>query len=457
MVFVNSIEELSELAKEILSEAKKQGAEQAQVVIFSNENIATRYGEKHITQNTQRNSVGFSLSTQIGDKVGIYNGTGASKNKLSGMIADAIMLNKYSQSDPEFPGFLEEQPVYPDMDKKIIEISSDEIADSIKSTIDNAVSFDSMVTAVAGNLNYNAGRSVFANSYGVEVSTESSTLSGLVNVAAVKGENESRSTQSVAGRTFNDIEIEKIGTTTAERAVLGLGQRELDVGKYNVILSQEAVVELMFHIGLATSSSMLINYQSPFKDKMGEKVFDERITITDATDDITHYSSQKHDFEGVPCHAITYIDKGILKDFAYDMRNAKKLGVETNGRAAGGFAIFRAASFNPGTRSEEQLIESIDDGVYISNLWYANFVNMPEGSITGLTKDGLFRIKDGQIVGSLKNMRFTDKLTDFLGDAEPSSNLSMKIHSTYGNLFGLSGKVPALNLGSFNFSSKGKH
>lgn len=196
MVFVNSIEELSELAKEILSEAKKQGAEQAQVVIFSNENIATRYGEKHITQNTQRNSVGFSLSTQIGDKVGIYNGTGASKNKLSGMIADAIMLNKYSQSDPEFPGFLEEQPVYPDMDKKIIEISSDEIADSIKSTIDNAVSFDSMVTAVAGNLNYNAGRSVFANSYGVEVSTESSTLSGLVNVAAVKGENESRSTQS---------------------------------------------------------------------------------------------------------------------------------------------------------------------------------------------------------------------------------------------------------------------
>lgn len=54
-------------------------------------------------------------------------------------------------------------------------------------------------------------------------------------------------------------------------------------------------------------------------------------------------------------------------------------------------------------------------------------------------------------------MRFTDKLTDFLGDAEPSSNLSMKIHSTYGNLFGLAGKVPALNLGSFNFSSKGKH
>lgn len=457
MVYVNSFDNLSELTKEILSEAKKQGAEQAQVLVFSNENIATRYGEKHITQNTQQNSVGFSLRTQIGEKVGIYGGTGASRDKLPEMITDAILLNKYSQPDPDFPGFLKEQPVYPEIDKKIIEISSDEMADSIKATIDNAVSFDSKVTAVAGNLNFNAGRTVLANSYGLEARSESSTLSGIVNVAANKGENESRSTLSVAGRTFKDLNVEAIGTTTAERAVLGLDQGDLDVGKYNVLLSQEAVIELMFHIGLATSSSMLLNFQSPFKDKMGEKVFDERITITDATDDISHYASQKHDFDGVPSHAVKYVDKGILKDFAYDMRNAKKLGVETNGRGAGGFAIFRAASFDPGNKTEEQLIESMDNGVYVSNLWYANFVNMPQGSITGLTKDGLFRIKDGQIVGSLKNMRFTDTLFSMLGDAEPSSNLSMKIHSTYGNLWGLAGKVPALKLGSFNFSSKGKH
>jgi predicted Zn-dependent protease len=82
---------------------------------------------------------------------------------------------------------------------------------------------------------------------------------------------------------------------------------------------------------------------------------------------------------------------------------------------------------------------------------------MPEGSITGLTKDGLFRIKDGEIIGSLKNMRFTDTLFSMLKVAEPSSNINQKLHSTYGNLFGLAGKVPSLKLGEFNFSSKGKH
>lgn len=66
MTEIASLDELRELSDSILKEAKKQGAEQAQVTVNSNENIATRYGEKHITQNTQRNSVNFTLRIQIG-------------------------------------------------------------------------------------------------------------------------------------------------------------------------------------------------------------------------------------------------------------------------------------------------------------------------------------------------------------------------------------------------------
>ena len=109
----------------------------------------------------------------------------------------------------------------------------------------------------------------------------------------------------------------------------GLNQGDLEPGKYNAILSHDAIMELMFHFGLASSSNMLINYQSPFKDKLGEKLFDERLSITDATEDPTHIASQPFDSEGVPSPQIDYIENGIIKDFAYDRRNAKKLGVET--------------------------------------------------------------------------------------------------------------------------------
>ncbi|MHA2252194.1 MAG: TldD/PmbA family protein, partial [Candidatus Kariarchaeaceae archaeon] len=351
MVKVHEFDQLQELASVILSEVKNQGGDHAQVLVQSNENIATRYGEKHITQNTQSNTIGFSLQAQIGQKVAMYNGTGASRDKLQGMIADAIVLAKFSPPDPEFPGFLDTQPTYPNLGRKIVDLSPMDISDSIKSTIDNAVNSDTKITAVAGSLNYNASRTLLANSFGVEARAEESTLSGVVNVAATQGENESRSSAAVAGLNFNDLSMVQVGEEVAERAARGLNQTELEVGKYNTILGQEAVMELMFHVCLATSSSMLINYQSPFKDKLGEQVFDKRITINDDTSDPTLYSSQPFDFDGVPSPSIKYIDEGVVKEFAYNLRNAKKLGVETNGRGVGAFALFRSPSFAAGTQS----------------------------------------------------------------------------------------------------------
>lgn len=457
MVEIHDLEKLREMANLIISEAKKQGAEQAQVIVYSNENIATRYGEKHITQNTQRNSIDFNLITKIGQQVGEYQGSAASKDKIRSLVENAITLVKYSLPDPEFPGFIQEQPKYPKFNRKIINIDPMEISEMVKTTVDVASKVNSKISAVAGNVNYNATRLLFLNSYDVEGTVDYSTVSSVVNAAATSGTNESRSTGSIAGVNMESSSIENLGRKVAERALSGLNQQELEVGKYNSILSPEAVMELMFLFGLALSSEFLINFQSPFRDKLGEQLFDKSLTLTDATDDITHYSSQKFDTEGVISKPITYLQDGIIKDFAYNRRNAKKLGVETNGRAVGGFAMFRTTSIKPGNKTEDELIKSIDDGVYVTNLFYTNFVNMPDGSITGLTRDGLFRIKNGEIVGSLKNMRFSDTLYSMFKNAEPSSEIVHKLHQTYGSYFGLSGKLSSVKLNEFNFSSKGKH
>ncbi len=455
MVDIKTFDELAEIAKELLSESKAQGADAAQVTVYSNENIATRYGEKHITQNTLRNTTEFQLQLQIGSKVGNYSGT-MHRDRVKAMVNDAITLARFSPDDPEFPGFIQEQPDYPDLPARMVEYTPMEISDQVKLAIESA-EINSEIVSVAGNLNYNTGRFVLMNSYGIMAQREGSTVSGIINVAASKGTGESRSSSSVAGVKFEDLQIEKTAQIVADRAYRGLNQGELDVGGYETIFGHEATMELMFHMGLATSSSMLINYQSPFKDKLGEKLFDERFTITDAVSDPEHYASQNFDTDGEPSYDITYIEDGVVKEFAYNRRNAKKLGVETNGRAVGGFTMFRSPSIKPGSKTEEELIASVDDGIYITSLWYCNFVHMPDSTITGLTRDGLFRIKNGEIVGSLKNMRFTDSMFSMYKEAEPANDVVQKLHGTYGSIFGLAGKIPTLRLGNFNFSSKGKH
>ena len=85
-------------------------------------------------------------------------------------------------------------------------------------------------------------------------------------------------------------------------------------------------------------------------------------------------NDESFDFDGVPSPGVDYIDEGVIKDFAYNLRNAKKLGAENNGKDIGTFPLFTAPSMKAGTKSEEDLISSIDDGVYITNLFYTNFI-----------------------------------------------------------------------------------
>jgi predicted Zn-dependent protease len=61
----------------------------------------------------------------------------------------------------------------------------------------------------------------------------------------------------------------------------------------------------------------------------------------------------------------------------------------------------------PGDASLDELVEVVGDGIYVTRLHYLSVVDAREGIITGMTRDGTFRIEDGQIGEPLVNLRFT--------------------------------------------------
>ncbi len=111
-----------------------------------------------------------------------------------------------------------------------------------------------------------------------------------------------------------------------------------------------------------------------------------------------------------------------------------------------------AMTMKPGTKSKEQLVSEIDDGLLVTNLHYTNFVNTPAGSITGMTKDGLFIIKNGEIIGSARNMRFTDELPRFLADIDVAKELRQP-----SSMMGIGCLVAPIRAKSFRFTSKTEH
>ncbi|MFH7025692.1 MAG: TldD/PmbA family protein [Heteroscytonema crispum UTEX LB 1556] len=108
------------------------------------------------------------------------------------------------------------------------------------------------------------------------------------------------------------------------------------------------------------------------------------------------------------------IEKGILVNTLVNSRTAKEYKKIANG--ANGIESLRAPEISPGNLAFEQILSSLDTGLYVSNLHYLNWSDRPTGRITGMTRYACFWVENGEIVAPIENLRFDDSLYRFWGD-----------------------------------------
>ncbi|UCG00910.1 MAG: hypothetical protein JSW11_14990 [Candidatus Heimdallarchaeota archaeon] len=94
----------------------------------------------------------------------------------------------------------------------------------------------------------------------------------------------------------------------------------------------------------------------------------------------------------------------------------------------------------------------MDDGLLVTNLHYTNYIDIPRGTETGMTKDGLFIVKNGEVIGAAKNMRFTDNFLNLFSQMELSRETFQAV-----TWLEMALTVPAIRINSMNFSSRTKH
>src|ERR1044072_8729400 len=72
----------------------------------------------------------------------------------------------------------------------------------------------------------------------------------------------------------------------------------------------------------------------------------------------------------------------------------------------------------PGTASLDDMIRSTKLGLYITRFWYTRTVHPRDAVVTGMTRDGTFVVRNGEIAHAVKSMRFTQSYVDALREAE---------------------------------------
>jgi PmbA protein len=251
----------------------------------------------------------------------------------------------------------------------------------------------------------------------------------------------------------------------AEKAARTSGAREVEPRAYAAVLEPYALAELLQYFAWDSFGALgLLEERSYLAGRLGERVFDEKVTLWDDALDPCGLP-KAFDFEGVPKQRVTLVENGIARGVVWDRRSAKRAGgdVHSTGHAppvglqAYGPLPFALSLAGGDAASLDELVAAVDDGIYITRVHYLGIVDPRRGVLTGMTRDGTFRIRNGKIAEPLVNLRFTVAMPDLLADVPALSRTVTLVNQSdfYGERYPLGALMPAIATAQFNITGNG--
>lgn len=130
-----------------------------------------------------------------------------------------------------------------------------------------------------------------------------------------------------------EIDPRSVGERAAFLAARSLGGQEIETGRYDIVLSPIAAASLVGQVLLPALSGRNVKAGRSFlADKVGEQVFDERLSVYDDPF-APGLGSAAFDAEGVPTRRLVFVEQGVLQRFAYDLKTGYRYGEESTGSA----------------------------------------------------------------------------------------------------------------------------
>jgi PmbA protein len=241
----------------------------------------------------------------------------------------------------------------------------------------------------------------------------SQTMTDASVLAIAASDDESGYAEATSWRA-GDLDPARVAREAGEKAARTKGAEELEAGTHAAVLEPYAFSELLWYFGFSSLNGLAcLEGRSYFSGRMGEKVFHESFNLVDDAMDPAGLP-KAFDFEGCPKQRVVLVEDGVAKDVVWDRRTAKRAdnGLESTGHAlsapAQGFGPLPLnLSVAGGSYTRDELVEKVGEGIYVTRLHYLGVVDPREGIITGMTRDGTFRIEGGKVTKPLVNLRFT--------------------------------------------------
>jgi predicted Zn-dependent protease len=197
-------------------------------------------------------------------------------------------------------------------------------------------------------------------------------------------------------------------------AILSNPEKKITTGEYRVYLEPSAlneIIDMMAWGGFSYKSNKIGTSPLHLLNKK-ERKLNEHIYIDENIKDGLSANFNSDGF--IKPEVISMIEKGEFRESLTSPRSSLEYSVVHN--AASPSEYPSSIDMKAGSISDDKILETIDNGIYISNLWYLNFSDRNNGRMTGLTRFGCFLVENGKLTAPINTMRFDDSVYSILGD-----------------------------------------
>jgi predicted Zn-dependent protease len=262
---------------------------------------------------------------------------------------------------------------------------------------------------------------------------------------------------------FSDVVIEPLEERLVQRLSWAERQISLEAGRYEVVIPPEAVADLMTDLLYAASGRDAEDGRTVFSRPGGGTRVGEALSSTpfELRSDPAEPGIECAPFlatgssgsdvsvfdNGMSLGPTTWIAGGRLARLRYHRAGAARSGVEP-----AAWVDNLVLELPGATASLDDLVASTERGLLLTCLWYIREVDPVTLLLTGLTRDGVYLVEEGKVVGAVNNFRFNESPVDLLARATEASASVRALGREWGEWLNRA-SMPALRVPDFNMSS----
>ncbi len=395
------------LAHEILRVAKAEGVE---VVLIAEQTDLTRFSRSQIHQNTGLQSLLVGIRIRENQKAAVAWSSDTSKDGIRALVRRAQEALAQAPEDPSLPP-LQGPSSLPQLEHP--SVYEESLAFGPKERAELARQAFEIVGdkgEVYGTISSGVAEFGYLNTQGVEAYQAVTDVHATINV---KTPNQGSGWAQFSTPRASQLNITQVTERALQKAIDSEHPQDWQAGEFPVLLEPLAYRDLLVYVSYAAFSAKLVQEKrSCLVGKFGKQAFQSSLTIVDDPSDPRTFP-RIFDWEGTPKRPIPLIENGVPIQPAYDLRTAQHDRVSSTGHSMFPFQDFPLPlhlHVSPGARSIEEILPDLDEAILITRLWYINVVDPMTLTLTGMTRDGTFLIRNGKIVKPIKNLRFTESM-----------------------------------------------